>query len=396
MKNTMKILSLSLLTTTLLMGSNSELYKMSSSIEMLNANQASSNTLKSIVYSNPANINNISKEEGFKVNILNTSISGSASIQDFTGDMTDALDTNETNAILNVIDSYNGENFNINADTYFGIFKNSNKFSWGVGLLGSTHTNIQPHNGGTNGFIEMSNRNITGVNLNIGTDLDKYIDLDNKYGNFSVGLGVKVLKSMSYRMNLSPTELLDNQDDLATYIADNYLIENTYFTTDIGMNYEKVLSDIVKVKLGLSINNIGTADSATDYSRIPTTVNTGISVSTLLSGKYSYLNNVTVSIDYNDMFNNNSMYSVDGTNIIVDEDTSVLKRINADINLKAYDSSIADINLNTGIYQGNIKYGVEARLLALKMGFASYTEEIGPETDLLEDTRYIFNIGIAW
>jgi len=396
MKNSIKILSLSLLATTLLMGSNSELYKMSSSIEMLNANQASSNSLKSIIYSNPANINNISKDEGFKVNILNTSISGSSSIQDFTGDMMDALDTNETDAILNVIDSYNGENFNINADTYFGIFKNSDKFSWGVGFLGSTHTNIQPHNGGTNGFIEMSNRNITGINLNIGTDLDKYIDIDHKYGNFSVGLGIKVLKSMSYRMNLSPTELLDNQDDLATYISDNYLIENTYLTSDIGMNYEKILHDIIKIKLGLSINNIGSANSATDYSRIPTTVNTGISISPLLSGEYSYVNNLTLSIDYNDMFNNNSMYSVDGTTIITDEDTSVAKRINADLSLKAYDSSIADISLNTGVYQGNIKYGVEARLLALKVGFAAYTEEIGPETDLLEDQRYIFNIGVTW
>jgi len=393
MKTTIKILSLSLLTTTLLMGSNSELYKMSNSIEMLNANQASSNTLKSIIYSNPANINNISKEEGFKVNILNNSVSGSILMKDFANDMIEALDTNKTDATLNVIDSYNGENFNISADTYTGIFKNSNLFSWGVGVFASTQSNIQPHNGGTNGFLEISNRELLGATFNIGKNLDM---IPKEYGNVSVGIGMKLIKSMSYRMNISPTELLDNQDNLVTYIADNYLKNNTYVTADIGANYQRNLLELINFKFGLSVNNIGNGNSAVDYSRVPTTVNAGISISPLLTGKYSYFNNVTLSMDYNDMFNNNVMYSVDGTTIITNEDTSIAKRINADISLKAYDSSIADISLNTGVYQGNLKYGVEARLLALKMGFASYTEEIGPKTDLLEDTRYILNIGIAW
>ena len=59
--------------------SNSEFFKYYTDIETTaKSTMTNGKTLNSIVFSNPANILNITEKDGFVVNILNTSIGGSS------------------------------------------------------------------------------------------------------------------------------------------------------------------------------------------------------------------------------------------------------------------------------------------------------------------------------
>ncbi len=83
------------------------------------------------VFSNPAGLAQIEKEEGFVVDLLGLSVTASSGISGFIDDI-DAAETDPE--FTEVIQKYAGEHFHAGVDNYMAISKNSDDFAWSVGL----------------------------------------------------------------------------------------------------------------------------------------------------------------------------------------------------------------------------------------------------------------------
>jgi len=388
----MKKILLSIITiSSLAQAANSEFFKMNVSSETVGmANLTSGKGMINATFRNPASLHRITNEEGFEVNLLDMSVSGSSSFVDFAQDMQTAID-GTTEDILDVVKKYNGSNFNFNSSIFSSIAKKESKFTWGIGIFNTTGVNLQPHNGGSEGFIEAAGSNYLGITLNASKDW-KLFNRD----TVNVGVGVKYISSTTFRTNLSPTELLDNQNDLANYILDNYKKDNTYMTLDIGAIYDLKYFKNIKTSFGISILNLGEADSIEEYYRIPTTVNLGYTIQPQLEGKLALFNRASFSIDFNDIFFNQTMSSTVNNNTTLYADNDLLKRINYGVNVNLLDSKYFNSNINLGMYQNAYTAGINLRTAISEFSFTTYQEEISPEIGLLSDRRYIFSTSIKW
>lgn len=349
----------------------------------------------SSVFSNPAGLANIKKEHGFVVDVLGLGISASKSAQDFMTDLQDAIDTEEDAEVANVLKKYSGEHFHIGVDNYTSLSKNSDLFSWSIGLLAAADFNFMSHAQGSanGGLLQTSSRVYGGVVFGVAKPYDTQI------GRFDLGLGVKYISQVSYEGVLGVSELLDEDEDnkLIDTLQDKYEKESSGFGVDLGVNYHPFAQSFWKPTFGLSILNIGSMKMDDAYGRQPMTVNVGASV----TPDVSFVNKLVIGVDYVDLFNayETRVYNFSTTDKILYsdyEESDMIKRFRFGVSATLLDTALFATTLNAGIYQGAYTAGINLDLALFKFNFATYEEEIGTGSANISDRRYTAQLAIGW
>jgi hypothetical protein len=342
------------------------------------------------VFSNPAGLASIEKENGYIVDILNIGLSGSSGIGDFVNDIGDA-ETDEEMA--DVLKKYAGEHFHAGVDNYSAISHNGDSFAWSVGLLTASDVNFEAHpNGSTNGgLLETTSRVYGGVV--VGAAKEYHTDA----GRVDLGIGLKFITQKSYEGALGLSELV-NSDDIAQTLQDKYEKDSSGVGLDLGLTYHPFENSLWHPAIGLSVLNIGDMGMDDNYGQQPTTVNIGFS----LTPEVSFLHKVVFALDYVDIFNENIIriydYNADGEVVRYSDytDSDALKRLRIGAGFGLVDTSWFSAQINTGLYQGAYTAGLDMSLSILKINVATYEEQVGTGSVDIPDRRYIALVSIGW
>ncbi|MEA2099083.1 MAG: conjugal transfer protein TraF [Campylobacterota bacterium] len=334
------------------------------------------------VFSNPAGLTNIKKEHGIVVDLVGIGISVTADALEFADDVDEAGD--DSDAMTDVIEKYNGKAFHTGFDNYTSISKNSDAFAWSIGLLAAVDNNFMTHSSDLT--LEASSRGYGGVILGVAKSYDT------EYGKLDVGMGAKYISQISYEGKLDINDLTGDED-VADILQEKYEKESTGFGIDIGVVYHPLPNNFWHPAVGMSIMNLGSMGMDDNYGHQPTTVNIGASI----SPEVKFIDKLVVAVDYIDMFDANKarFYNMDETIEDVSE-SDMMKRIRLGVGLGLIDTSLLSLTLNGGIYQSAYTAGVELEFLVLKLSAATYEEEIGTGSATNPDRRYMAKIGIGW
>lgn len=334
------------------------------------------------VFSNPAGLTNIKKEHGIVVDLVGIGISVTADALEFADDVDEAGD--DSDAMTDVIEKYNGKAFHTGFDNYTSISKNSDAFAWSIGLLAAVDNNFMTHSSDLT--LEASSRGYGGVILGVAKSYDT------EYGKLDVGMGAKYISQISYEGKLDINDLTGDED-VADILQEKYEKESTGFCIDIGVVYHPLPNNFWHPAVGMSIMNLGSMGMDDNYGHQPTTVNIGASI----SPEVKFIDKLVVAVDYIDMFDANKarFYNMDETIEDVSE-SDMMKRIRLGVGLGLIDTSLLSLTLNGGIYQSAYTAGVELEFLVLKLSAATYEEEIGTGSATNPDRRYMAKIGIGW
>lgn len=343
----------------------------------------------SSIFSNPAGLASINKEDGMIVDILGIGVSLSSGIQDFMQDISDA-ETDE--AVTDVLQEYAGDHFHGGADNYTALSYNGDSLAWSVGLLVGADANFQAHpNGSTNGgLLATSSRAYGGVILGAAQSYETTA------GRVDVGVGLKYIQQQSYEGALGISELV-NSDDIAQTLQDKYQQDSTGYGVDLGVTYHPFTQSVWHPAFGLSILNIGAMNMDDNYGKQPMSVNIGASI----SPEVSYIEKFVLAVDYVDMFNANSVriYDYSDTNEVTFSDYSdsdMMKRLRIGAGIGLIDTTFFSAQLNAGLYQGAYTAGLDMALTILKLNFATYEEQVGTGGVSIADRRYMAQIAIGW
>jgi hypothetical protein len=342
------------------------------------------------IFSNPAGLSNISKDDGFVVEILNFGLSSSEKTQDFVNDLDGAED--DIDEISKVIDKYSGDVFSIGANNYSSVSKNSDFLTWSVGILASSDVSAVVHgNGSTNGApVEVAGRAYGGLILG-GAKTFKV-----PTGTIDIGVGMKYIIQKSYEGPLYISDIQD--DDSLEKLQEKYEKDSSGFGVDLGVLYKPFSDNYWHPAFGLSILNIGNMGMDDNYGQQPLSVNIGASV----TPEVDYLDKLVIAIDYIDIFNQNEMriYTFNETSDSASyedyKDIDFMKRLRLGIGAKLINSHYFSTQLNAGIYQSAYTLGLDMEIAIVKLNIATYQEQIGTADVDIPDRRYMAQIGIGW
>jgi len=342
------------------------------------------------IFSNPAGLAQIEREQGFVVDLLGIGVTASSGISDFVDD----IDGAETDSqMTEVLQKYAGEHFHIGVDNYMAVSKNSNLFAWSVGLLAAADINLMAHpNGSTNGGLLTTSSRVYG-----GVVVGAAKPYDTDYGRVDVGVSLKFISQNSYEGSLGISELLDDEEDVGEKLQDKYEKSSSGFGLDLGVTWYPFADNYWKPAFGMSILNIGSMGMDDNFGGQPLTVNIGASV----SPEVAFINKLVLAIDYVDMFNANSVriYNFSDTSNVTFTDYSesdFMKRVRLGASARLINNSYFGTTLNLGLYQGEYTAGLDLQLTLLKLNFATYAEQVGTGSVDISDRRYMAQLGIAW
>ncbi len=390
-----KIISLALLgATTSLMAMYAEhayLYKDPRIMGMGGANVAVG-AYSTSIFSNPAGLANIKKEDGYVVDILSLGISVSDDALDFIDDIDAATDDDKEMA--NVLDKYSGEHFHVSIDNYTSVSKNSDDFAWSLGILAGADINYMAHGqGSTNGgVLESSSRTYGGLLLGFAKPYETNM------GRLDIGLGLKYITQNSYEGILGISELIsENDEDIADKMKEKYEKKSNGYGVDLGATFHPKLDGNWNPAIGLSILNIGSMDMDDNYGGQPTTVNIGFSI----TPEVSFLNKLVVAVDYVDLLNENKLriYDYSDTNNIVFsdyEDSDFMKRLRIGVGVGLVNSTYFSMRVDAGMYQSAYTAGLNMEIAVVKLNFATYEEQVGVGSVDVPDRRYMAQLAIGW
>lgn len=367
------------------------LYKDMRIMGMGGANAASGGYSSSL-FSNPAGIANLPTDHGMIVELLGLSATGSTNASDVFSDLVDAVDSDDEDQIVDVLEKYSGQRTHVDVANYSSISKNHGNYAWSVGLLAASDINLTAHANSLDGILEVQSRAYGGLT---GAYAHTFEQVGN--GDLQLGLGVKFLSQKSFEGKLSPADLLSG-DDLGDELRDKMEKDNSGFAIDLGAIYQFYTDNDLKPALGLSIMNIGSVDFNDTYGGQPTTVNIGASIEPTIP----FLKRTRIAVDYVDLFNANKyrIYNLDDINDDVSysdyDDSDFLKRLRLGISGLLYESHWSSMELATGIYQGGLTAGIDFTASVFRLGLTTYEEQTGPEYGDESDRRYSLVLGMAW
>ncbi len=334
------------------------------------------------VFTNPAGLANIKKEHGYVVDLLGLGGSYTPEVINFIDDFDDA--NGEVIPIGETLKKYAGDHFHAGISNYSSISKNSDMFSWSVGILAASDFNFMTH---SDLSLTTTSRVYGGLVLGAAKNYNT------EYGRVDIGVSIKVIHQKFYEDTLTIIDLM-GIDDLTQYIEDK-LESNTGIGIDIGAIYYPLKDNYLNPAIGFSVMNIGSISMDDNFGGQPTTVNLGISI----TPEIEVLDKLVVAIDYVDLFNANEyrLYNSDGTYNDYEE-SDFMKRVRLGVGVGLIESSLFSTTLNFGIYQASYTAGINMEISIVKINFATYAEEIST-SGIGEDTsdrRYMAQIGFAW
>lgn len=365
----------------------SYLYKDHRIMAMGGANVAAGGYSTSI-FSNPAGIAKVSNEHGMVIELLGVQGGISSDSEDLINDLTDAIDTENTDDIISVLEDYSGQTVHVDVSNYSSMTNNHGKFAWSLGLLSATEINATPH-ANSNGLLAVQGRGYGGL-----TGAASYTFQPTELGDLSIGLGLKFISQQSYEGLLEPQDLID-MDNLDETLRDKFEDDGSAFGADLGAIYQ--FNTYMKPSFGVSVLNIGDMDFNGSYGSQPMTVNLGASIQPDLI----FAKKTIIALDYMDLLNANKFryYNPDngnGQEFTEGDDTDIIKRIRFGASTMLYENTWSSFTLAGGIYQGNYTAGFTFVASILQIGFTTFEEELGPEAGDYGDRRYNLSAGIVW
>ena len=336
------------------------------------------------IFSNPAGLTNIKKDHGFVVDLLGMGVDATAKTQEFINDLND-VDSEDTDAMIDVLTKYSGEHFHEGMSNYSAISKNSDAFAWSIGFLAAADGNIMAHGNGGVGFLETTTRVYGGLFFGAAKPYDT------KLGRIDIGIGLKYITQKSYEGVMTANYLV--QDDFNDKLKEDYEREASGIGLDLGVNYYPFANSSWHPAFGLSIMNIGSMSMDDNYGGQPMTINLGASVTPELK----VIDKLVIAVDYVDILNANQQrtYLIDGS-YEDSSDTDFMKRLRFGMGLGLIDTSMFATTLNVGMYQSAYTAGVDMQLTFLKLNVATYEEQVGLGSADISDRRYMAQIGIGW
>jgi hypothetical protein len=393
-----KVISLALLgATSSLMALDAEfayLYKDPRIMGMGGANVAVGGYSTS-VFSNPAGLAQIKKENGYVVDLLGIGISASKEYNDLINDMKDVetdsnINPNATNDMIDVLTKYSGDHFHLGVDDYSAISKNSDDFAWSIGLLIAADTNVKVHANGGASFVETSSRGYGGVNFGVA----KPYDTD--FGVLDIGFNLKYISQVSYEGGLTINDLMSENDDIAQKMQDKYEKKASGFGADLGAILHPFSGSAWHPAIGASVLNIGAMGMDNNYGQQPMTVNFGASV----APEVSFIDKLVIAVDYVDALNANKVrfYNISTETVETQDytDGDMMKRLRMGVGLGLFDTTAISLALNGGYYQSAYTAGIDLELLIFKLNVATYQEEIGTGSASNTDRRYMAKLTVGW
>jgi len=363
-----------------------QLYKDPTVMGMAGANVAVGGHASALFY-NPAALSYIPREYGVEVELINFSASINENIIDFAEDFSDATDdpeavtgdpdTDETLAMLGVLDMYMGKNIHVDLNNFTSVSRKGEKTAFAIGGLGGANFDFRTHRGfGTDGVMEVQGIVYYGAAFGMSRDfseveIGKYI-----LNDFSLGFGIKQLTYGSINQAFTIDELID--DNFEDNVQDDYMKEGTSTVYDLGGTY-KVTPNFIA---GVSVMNIGGVGDE-DAVYIPMTINAGVGYLKRWEG-HKFFNQVRLAADYIDISKG------------YDQDTDIIKRTRMGLETNVWDGWFSTLSLRGGLYQGSATYGANIRLLLLQIGYATYEEEVGAYAGQDKDRRHMVNITFGW
>jgi len=375
-------------------GEQSYVYKDARILGMGGANVAVGGYSTSI-FSNPAGLKSLKKEDGFIVELLGLQIGATEQFQDFSKDLGDALDEDDdakkTEELIGVLQKYNGEHFHANVSNYTSLSKNSDMFAWSIGILAGADLNYMTHSDGSvvGPSLETSSRGYGGLVLGAAKDYST------RYGTIDVGVSGKYIVQKSYEGQIPLIDLIDKD---SSELQTKYEKESSGFAVDVGVVYHPAPNNYWHPAVGLSVLNIGSIDMDDQYGKQAMSVNLGASI----TPEVSFLDKLVVAVDYVDMFNANEARYYKyvggvGDTVAVDvEDSELMKRVRFGAMAQVIDSKYFALALSGGMYEGAWSAGVDMALTILKLSLTSYEEDLGYGSFELTDRRYALQLGLGW
>lgn len=366
------------------------LYKDMRIMGMGGANVASGG-YSSSVFSNPAGISNLPTDHGLIVDFLGINATGSDAALDIVNDLADAIDSDNEDEIIDVLEKYSGQRTHIDVANYSSVSNNHGNYAWSVGFLAATDVNLTPHANSIDGLLEVQSRGYGGL-----TAAYAYTFENIGNGDLQVGLGVKYLYQKSFEGKLSPADLLSG-DDLGDELRDRMEKDDNGYSIDLGAIYQFDTQSNLKPAIGLSIMNIGSIDFNDSYGGQPTTVNIGASI----EPNIPFIKKTRIALDYVDLLNANEyrIYNLDENDKVSYsdfDDSDFLKRLRFGVSGLIYDNSWSSLEVATGIYQGAYTAGIDFTATVFRLGLATYEEQTGPKFGDASDRRYSLNVSVAW
>jgi hypothetical protein len=341
----------------------------------------------SALFYNPAGLSYIPREYGVEVELINLSASINENVMDFAEDFSDATDdpdvvtgdpdTDETLAMLDVMDQYMGKNIHFDVNDFTSISRKGEKVAFAIGALAGANFDFRTHRGfGYDGVMEVQGIVYYGAAFGMSRDFSE-VEIGNVILNdFSVGLGIKQINYGSINEAFDISELID--DDFEDNVQDDYLKEGTSTVYDLGATYKMTPNFIAGVSV-LNIGRVGDEDAV----YIPMTVNAGVGYLKRWEG-HKFFNQVRLAADYVDISKE------------YDQDTDMIKRTRMGLETNVWDGWFSTMSLRGGLYQGAATYGANLRLLLLQIAYATYEEEVGAYAGQDRDRRHMVNITFGW
>ena len=366
------------------------LYKDSRIMGMGGAN-VSSGGYSSSVFSNPAGIANLPTDHGLIVDLLGINATASDGAIDIVSDLSDAIDSDNEDEIIDVLEKYSGQRTHIDVANYSSVSNKHGNTAWTFGFLAATDVNLTPHANSVDGILEVQSRGYAGFTSAYAHTFEKL-----GRGDLHVGLGAKYITQKSFEGAISPADLVSG-DDLGDEIRDKMETDNSGFAVDLGAIYQFHTEGNIKPAIGLSIMNVGSVDFEDSYGGQPTTVNIGASI----EPNISFIKKTRIALDYIDVFNANKyrIYNLDENDEVsyTDyEDTDFLKRLRFGISGLVYDNSWSSLEVSGGLYQGTYTAGIDFTATVFRLGLTTYEEQTGPQSGDESDRRYSLNLSVVW
>lgn len=389
-KWTFPIVATALITTAAQASEHAYLYKDARIMAMGGANVASGGYSASM-FSNPAGIAHLPSDHGMIVELFGLNLSASKDAKNIAEDLGDAIDNDSSDEILDVFTKYSGTRVHMDVTNYSSISMNHGDFAWSVGLLSAADINATPH-ASSYDLLEVQARAYGGITTAYSQTLR---NLGN--GDLTLGVGAKFIRQKSFEGALTPDDLLDF-DNIEDELRDKFEKDGSSFALDLGAIYEFYSDTPLKPSIGLSIMNIGKLDFDDSYGSQPTTVNIGAAIQPELP----YVVRTRVAVDYVDLFNANKtrIYNMDTPEGDISysdyDDSDIMKRFRLGISSMLYENTWSSLEVAAGLYQGQPTAGIDFVAAAMRLGFSTYAEQLGPAYNDDTDRRYSLTLGITW
>ena len=341
------------------------------------------------LFSNPAGIARIKKEDGFVVEVLGLGLDATAQVTDFADDMSNAIDTEQIEDLTAVLEKYNGEHFHQGFSNYSSLSKNSDLFAWSVGLLVAEDANFMTHVSGCEiglECIETTSRGYGGLMFAGAKTFDTTV------GQVDVGVGFKYVAQVSYEGLVSAIDLVD--DNISSdELRNQYEQQSSGFGIDLGVNYHPVGNSYGHPVVALSVMNIGTINMDDNYGGQPMTVNLGFAV----TPEVQYIEKLTLAVDYVDIFGANKQREYTSETDYIDHNTyDFIKKLRLGVGVCLVENQWVYTQLNFGLYQGGLTAGFDLLASVIKINLATYEEQVGTGSVDISDRRYMAQFGVAW